>query len=292
MSLSACEAIAMRGSITLPALAKMLSYSEATTLNIITDLQNCAIVSRDEAGTYILLDGFSKSSIPERLRSQFSGHILYQQLLQNADEAGVLARDSAIEIVRTLYSAADVKPQTRDNYLTRMLPWLEFSGLVESDPTTIVVFSGGRKSKRYGVAHGGNKGTVFLASAPPELAENLLHLLVEKGPLSREFVNASGLRNSAQDLSFLGLARWTTSGFSAVIPNNTSAIEAFRLAVASTPVFEVLLPVLKNNPGAPRSEIGKLLASALNRDWKPSSALRFANGLCRYIEHLELYKNA
>ena len=290
MSLSACEAIAVRGSITLPALAKKLNYSEATTLNIITDLQNCALVSRDGAGTYILLDGFSKNAIPERLRSQFFGHILYQQLLQNADEAGVLPRERAVEIVRNLYSAADVKPQTRDNYLTRMLPWLEFSGLVESDVATIVVFSGSRKSKRYGVAHGGNKGTIFLASAPPELAEKLLHMLVEKGPLSRESINASGLRNSAQDLSFLGLARWTAAGFAAIIPANTDAVEAFRQAVASTPVFDVLLPVLRDNPGSSRSEIGKLLATALKRDWKPSSAMRFANGLCRYIEHLKLSK--
>lgn len=288
MSLAACQVIDERRPITVPLLAKKLSYSEATTLNILTDLQNCALISKEGGGAYRLLGGFAKLSIADHIRSQFSGHIFYQQLLQEADAAGVLSRERALEIVRTLYSGADVKPKTRDNYLTRIVPWLEFGGLVDFDSSTIAVFSGTRRSKKYGAIVRGSRGKIFLASAPPELAEHLLQTLVQDGPMEREIISEKGLRNSAQDLSFLGLGGWTANGFAPTVPPEAIAKDAFRQAVAAQPVFSVLVPLVQSHPGLPRAEIGKLLAVALNRDWKPSSALRIANGLCRYIEHLGL----
>jgi hypothetical protein len=120
MALSACEVLNSQGAISVDNLARELAYSEATTVNIITDLQNLAISGKASNGEMSLLDGLDMASIADRVRSQFVEHIFYQQLLNHADESNLLSRATAIELVRDLYSGADVKPKTRDNYLLRI----------------------------------------------------------------------------------------------------------------------------------------------------------------------------
>jgi Holliday junction resolvase-like predicted endonuclease len=290
MALSACYALELHGAMSTIDLAEELSYSEATTVNIVTDLQNFALCGKDSGGRHLLLDGVNADSIPDRLRSQFAEHVLLKRLQEHAGDTDKLSRTRAIEIVRALYSSADVKPSTRDNYLTRLLPWLEYAGLVEADAIDIHVCRATKRGRRFGSPQArtrSSRGSVFLASAPPEVSEQLLRRLLSPAALKRETIAAQGLRNPALDLVALGIARWNSSRLVAMkqAPNSEARRILSRAAEESVAIV-VLRNLIKTHPDATRSEIGQMLATQLGRAWKPSSALRNANGLYRYREYI------
>lgn len=291
MALSACEVLNSQGELSAAQLARELNYSEATTVNIITDLQNLALCGKGEGGKHALLNELDIKMIPERIRSQFIEHVLYQSILQSANEHDTLSRSRATDLVRSLYSGADVKPTTRDNYLTRLIPWLEYAGLVESDGDQLRVFSVNKSGYKYGVQPSrgrASNGSVFLASAPPEITKKLFLRLVEKGVIERENISSEHLRNSVQDLSALGLARRASKGLIATVQilAPSTPEEVFVRAVVESEAIIMLNKLLKENPNAPRKDIGVLLGVKLGKNWKSSSAVRYANGLLRYREYI------
>lgn len=292
MTLSACEILHSQGAITVDDLARELGYSEATTINIVTDLQNLAISGKTSNGEVSLLDGLDMTSIADRVRSQFMEHIFYQRLLDQADESNLLSRAIAIDLVRDLYSGADVKSKTRDNYLLRLIPWLEYAGLIVLNGNNIQVYPPTKRASNFGVtAHVGrsSSGTVFLGSAPPNDAEALLHRLVAQGPLPRQDIALERLKNPANDLSTLGLARWSNIGLTATsMAGATSTPKAaFIHAVRGAQTIALLRKLISEHPNVNRQEIGELLSTELGRNWKATSAVRYANGLYRYLDYLE-----
>jgi hypothetical protein len=46
----------------------------------------------------------------------------------------------------------------------------------------------------------------------------------------------------------------------------------------------IVAAVLRDSPNITNSALGEVLRSGLKQDWKPTSALRYANGLKRYFE--------
>jgi Holliday junction resolvase-like predicted endonuclease len=289
MALSTCELLDSQGSKPTMALARELSYSNATIVNIITDLQNLGISGKESNGEMSILDGLDMKSIAERIRSQFSEHIFYQQLLQNGDDNNSLSRQKALEIIRDLYSGADVKPRTRDNYLNRLVPWLEYAGLIELNSGDIQVFLPTKRSPLFGVSsHTRRSGAVFLASAPPEDAEGLLIRLQADGTLTRETISNERLRNPTGDLSALGLAQWTTNGLvvTSKAKAHTTPRECIGNAAQESRSITILRKLVATNPNASRQEIGVMLATELGREWKVSSAVRYSNGLFRYLDYI------
>lgn len=292
MALSACEVLNSQGAISTANLARELAYSEATTINIITDLQNLAISGKTNNGEMTLLDGLNMASIADRVRSQFVEHIFYQQLLDHSDESNILSRVKAVDLVRDLYSGADVKPKTRDNYLVRLIPWLEYAGLIELHGNNIQVYLPTKRSGGFGESsHVGrsSSGTVFLGSAPPNDAEALLHHLVRSGMLTRQEVAIKRLRNPANDLSSLGLARWSSLGLIAtsMVGSTSTPKDALTHAVQEALTITLLRKLITDHPNANRQEIGEMLSTELGRNWKSTSAVRYANGLYRYLDYLE-----
>lgn len=292
MALSACEVLSSQGAISTANLARELAYSEATTINIITDLQNLAITGKRSNGEMLLLDGLDMASIADRVRSQFVEHIFYQQLLDYSDESNLLSRTIAIDLVRDLYSGADVKPKTRDNYLLRLIPWLEYAGLIELHGHNIQVYPSTKHAGSFGVSpHVGRSasGTVFLGSAPPNDTETLLHRLVTSGILTRQEIALERLKNPANDLSTLGLARWSSIGLIAtsMVGSTSTPKEAFIHAVRGALTVTLLRKLIAEHPNVNRQKIGEMLSTELGRNWKSTSAVRYANGLYRYLDYLE-----
>jgi Holliday junction resolvase-like predicted endonuclease len=287
MALSACDILNSHGALSVAQIAQELNYSEATTVNIITDIQNLALCKRCEDGKHTLLIELNKKIIPERIRSQFIEHVLYQSLLQDANESESISRKRATELVQTLYSGADIKPVTRNKYLTRLIPWLEYAGLIDSEGDHLRVFSGHKHSGMYGVRPKQQRpsiGSLFLASAPPEITENLFSRLAKLGAIKRETISSEHLRNSVQDLSALGLATWRNKELiaTAQILTKSTPYEVFIRAVDKSEAMIYFNELLKENPHKTRSEIGELLGLKLSKVWKSSSARRYINGLYRY----------
>jgi Holliday junction resolvase-like predicted endonuclease len=290
MALSAYDILKSQGAMSVSDLAKELTYSEATTVNIITDLQNLALCGKRPDGMHFLLDELDQKLIPDRIRSQFVEHVLYQRLLQEASDSNPLSRSKAIDLIRSLYSGADVKPKTRDNYFVKLVPWLEFAGLIETDGNHIQVFSPSKRGSKYGASLHHldvTRDSIFLASAPPEFSKKLFIRLVSEGNLSRDLISSEHLRNPAQDLSALGLARWSPKGLVAITKTETiqNPEKEFNSAAIESMVFVLFNKLVTENPSASRPEIGLMLASKLGRNWKATSAQRYANGLYRYREY-------
>lgn len=291
MALSVCEVLISQGAMRVSDLAQELSYSDATTFNIITDLQNLALCGKEDSGKQILFEGLNMTIIPNRIRSQLLEHVLYQRLLQVTNDDNVITRTKAVEIVRNLYSGADVKPVTRDNYLGRLIPWLEYAGLVETEGNHFLVLPPNKRGGKFGVQPHRSRvagGAVFLAASPPETAEKLLLRLVRQGAVTREVISSESLRNPAQDLLSLGLASWSNRGLIPTAKTGTtlSPGEVFVRAVTNSATFKTLDKLVTEHPTASRLDIGQMLSNEFGRNWKPSSAVRYANGLFRYREHL------
>lgn len=290
MALPACHALAEYGALSTRDLARSLSYSERTAINIVTDLQNIAICGKTQDGKHGLLNGISLEAIPERLHAQFSEHIIYQRLLKVAGESGRLTTDQGIGVVRALYSSANVKPSTRDGYFSRLMVWFEFAGLVEIVSGGIRVIPPGRRGNGFGRKGArGRRHAVFLGAATPEATLELLGLLKERDMVDRDSVAARGWRNAAADLVALGLASWGKDQLVAAYEVGSTVHDASTLlveALAGAEAMQVLDEVLEMQPSIGRVEIGLKIARALGRDWKQSSALRYANGLSRYREFL------
>lgn len=288
MILVGCNELLNRGAASTSELAVALGYSERTAVNIVTDMQNLALCGKNETGRHILLQGIQKDSLPARISSQFSEHILYATLLERAGDGGILSRPDALSIVRQLYSGADVKPSTRDNYLQKLLPWMEFGGLIETDATEVRVFPPSKSASRYGAIQGRgrtSKEPQFLACAPPEATRDLLALVLSGG-IPRSLVESRKYRNPVSDLSSLGLARWR---FDNLVPTGNAsdggnATEILKAAVVATQTFSELQAIISQNSDLSRHEIGALLGRRLGKSWKESSAVRYANGLFRYRE--------
>jgi Holliday junction resolvase-like predicted endonuclease len=285
MALLACETLRKTGPLTTSALASNLGYSESTIINIVTDLQNLAICSKDADGRNCLV----ASDVAEQVRSQFVDHVVYQRLLA-ASSDGVLSRDRAGEVVIDLYAGNAAKQETRANYLTRLVPWFEYAGLVDASGRTLRVLPPNRPGPRFGrlPSRGRvNRNRVFLGSAPPDSVISLADRLQKEGRIAKSEV-AGKLRNSAADLVALQLAFWTSECLQFDGAVDLPPANLVRITVESDATMLEFCDLAKQNIFQNRMELGAALGAVLERDWKQSSALRYANGLMAYAIHFRL----
>ncbi len=297
MSLSVCAVLANNGPMSTSEIASNLGYSEKTIINIITDLQNLVICGKTEDAKHCLLQADWESWIPQRMRDQFSEHIIYQALLHEAEEEQSISQRQGVQLVRELYSSANVKSATRDRYLSRLLPWFEFAGLAEPIPGGIRVFSSKEKGPGFGNTSIGRRysgrGPVFLAAGRPEDSLAILKSLCEGNLVSRQRVKVNGWRNAAADLIALGLTTWQDESLqlAPALRGYRESIDPsarLREAVSEAEAMKLLDGILSRNDRLGRAEIGLELATLLSRDWKRSSAVRYTNGLFGYREFFHL----
>ncbi len=286
MAAAAAELLDASGPLGSADLARALGYSERTVVNIITDLQNLAAAGKDQVGRHRLLDDVTRKTFPVRIRAQFREHVLYEELSNSANDKRELTREKALGVVRRVYSKTNVKSQTRDNYLPRLLSWLEYAGLVESHGRTMTVIEPNRRGKSFGHVSGrggGRQQKVFLGGGTPEACVRLLGLTREQGGIHRDKVLELGLRNAAADLVALGLGRWLADTLLPTAPGTLGvARNCLISAVGQAEAIKHVDSILSASPSISRKDLGLALAERLERTWKPSSALRYANGLCRY----------
>ena len=271
-----------------PVLTEALGYSERTVVNIITDLQNLAAARKDEQGRHCLLSEVTAETFPDRIRAQFREHVLYEEITKAANGSRKIRREKALDLVRRVYSKTNVKPQTRDNYLPRILSWLEFAGLVEAGGRHIEVMEASRVGEGFGRVsgrRGRRRAKIFLGAATPEASLRLLGLLRKPEGLGRDQLLGMGLRNAATDLVALGLAQWQADDLQARTEGLAGGErKCLASAVLNSDSMKEVDEVLAASPSISRRNLGLELSDRLEREWKPSSALRYANGLYRYRE--------
>lgn len=285
MVLLACAELRKEGvALSTAELARRLSYSESTVVNIVTDLQNLAVCDKDADGKHRLV----AKSIPDQLRAQFLEHVLYQRLLASSSD-GVITRDDAVGVIAELYAGSAVKQETKANYLSRLALWLEYAGLLEQSGRTLRVLGASRRGVRYGVEP--NRGRshrqpLFLGSAPPDKVVELFARLQREGKVRKSEL-AGTLRNPSADLVALGLAFWTEDFLQIGAPCESPAQAVVGQAVGESPTMRIFVSLVGKGFQS-RAELGAALGAAVERDWKSSSGVRYVNGLSSYCTYFHL----
>ncbi len=285
MSAKAFRVIEAQKEISLSLLSKQLEYTENTTVNIVTDLLNMMVCEKNDAGWYIPAKGVNLPNVAERVRSQFSEHVVYRGLLSDVADVRRVARDAGIEIVRRLYSASDVKPETRADYFSKLIPWLRFAGLVETVGSDVEVYPLSKYSEGYGkvsLDSAAKRPSLFTGAAPPETSWGLLKKAISDGGLLSSFVVAKGFRNAAQDLIALGLCFWKEGKLVPVETNRSDLEEQFRSAIARSATIIILDGLLKKGSPTTRGALGDEIGRQFGRQWQAASSTRYANGLYQY----------
>ncbi len=290
MSLTAFTVLLKNRTTSIKDLSTILRYSESTTLNIITDLMSLVVCQKDSRSKYTISKDLSAKSFPERIRSQFADHVVYRKLLLNNNEKNTVTRSEGVEVVRNIYSSMNLKAKTRDNYFNRLIPWFEYSGLVEAIGQNVVIYPLKEKSPTYGKAKfslGRNRKSLFVGAAPPKSIVGLLKKIQAKNGIDRKTIMSNSLRNPAQDLTSLNLAYWDNGKIkiNPDIENQTKIEEAIKAAVKNSPTIKLLIKTLNSNPDLSQQNFGEILSKELDRQWQPSSARRYSNGLFRYWEY-------
>jgi hypothetical protein len=133
------------------------------------------------------------------------------------------------------------------------------------------------------------KAIRFLGSATPDSLMGLLKHLwaARKSGASEGDLLQRGMRNAIYDAVALQLVNRSED-------RNISLARHLRdqgglEATAKREVLRqqgtlIVAAALRDFPGITNSALGGVLRSELKQDWKPSSALRYANGIKRYFE--------
>ena len=133
-----------------------------------------------------------------------------------------------------------------------------------------------------------NRKSIFIGAAPPESTFHLFKKVSKEGIVAKETIMALGSRNAAQDLTSLKLAKWNQGGLeiNPIIGGQTKIEDIFKEAVGKSTTIGLLSKILENYADISRLKIGELLSIELDRQWKPSSARRYVNGIYRYWEFI------
>jgi hypothetical protein len=289
MSLKAIKVLFGAGEMSTQDLAEALGYSQATIFNIITDLNSIVVCQKTSDGKYFISKDLTWETLPEKIRSQFLEHVVYQKLIQKKREGNSLARKEGVEVIRNIYSSSNLKPKTRDNYFNRLIPWFEYSGLVKPNDNGFTIYPMKEFSPCYGVIDfnvESAKRQIFTGAAAPQSTVELFKELHQKGVIPRNTIISKGFRNAAQDLTALKLAQWNTNGLSLnpVAAKQRSAEVAISVAIKHSESIELLIDAISKDNGLSRSAIGEIISRKIGRHWVESSAKRIANGLYRYWE--------
>lgn len=290
MSIRTLKVLQQQGGMSISSLSKELQYTERTTFNIITDLLNMMICEKDEKGHYVPAKGVSLSTVAERVRSQFSEHIIYRNLISDSDATINVSRDSVIDVVRRLYSSGEVKPRTRDNYVNKLIPWLRYAGYVDTVGSEVLFYAPMQKGDNYGRLSEGEASqrlSLFLGAAPPETSKELFKKVLSDDIITTEFVLLNKYRNAAQDLVALGLCRWEKGRLRCTEQDWSDIDRVFKTAVSKSSTIEILAAIIEKKGKITREELGNSIGKHFNKTWKASSAKRYANGLYRYWEDIQ-----
>lgn len=287
MFLKTFNALWISKKLSIQELSKIIKYSESTTFNIITDLTSLVICQKDDNGKYGIVKDVTINSLIERVRSQFSDHIIYRRLISNNNEKKIISKNDGIDAVRNIYSSVNLKAKTRDNYFNRLIPWFEYSGLIELSGNNFVIYPLKEKSPTYGksrTGRGGSRESIFIGAAPPKSTLDLFKKIITNKTISKEIIMSGGHRNAAQDLTALKLAQWDKDGLKITLAvDQTGNIEdIFKTAVNESTTIEWLNKTLKKESDVSKPRVGELLAKELGRELKQASALRYLNGIYRY----------
>ncbi|WAM28340.1 nSTAND1 domain-containing NTPase [Myxococcus sp. NMCA1] len=307
MALKAIEELRTSGLSTTTTLAKTLGYQEKTITNVLADLQNLQLAKRTGGDVSLARPGFheqNSGAIADHLASQLKDHAFVLSLYKKIPPGNPISQDELRDSLISAYPSADFSLPTAEVYARRMLPWLIFAGVLESNTNGDIHRPQGEGRQKGTLAlkrhpRGKNSGlpALFMAASGPKKAVALAKILHRKRRIARGQITSSQ-RNALSDLVALGLA--TTSKrivtpTEALLRAAEASIETVLCSTAGmSPFLQAAVAATRSKRPAAKfttADFGQMIATALNRNWSKGSALRYGSAAKTWVSFLREHQN-
>lgn len=277
------------GRVSAATLAPLLGHKERSVFNILSDLIALQLIDAAGDAHYKLpnhLDDIEPLTVAKYCQGQLRRHIVVRELTEQWEREQPMELEDWYKLFAEAHPRTSlVSEETIHVYANRFRDWLLFTGILEKRDDKLV----------RPLAHGRQMGVVassrfalgaFLGSAAPDTLLRLIRRLKERGePTQRLSLEEDGLRNAISDAVLLGAVIVSRDGYVRLAePNLTMEEITQKLRVAVLNQTTVKLVSDAQTKGVEdATEMGQILGGALEANWKPTSAMRYANGIRRYL---------
>jgi hypothetical protein len=250
-----------------------------------SDLVALQLVDRVAEDSYSLaghIKSTASMSVAEHIHGQFARHVVCRELTVYDRETPIPIEELG-KIVRRMRPAdAQLSDKAVHHYAMNLKRWLLFSGHIEERGGFL--YRPRAHGSRMGILPPGRSRRIqFLGSGTYDGLLKLIRAVIQdrQGVAERELVGL-GLRNAIYDALALGIMARSDDRriylLTGVMREEAVIAEAKR-AILEQDTVRVLAEVLSQNPDISNADLGERLKNALHVAWKPTSALRYANGI-------------
>lgn len=250
------------GCIDSPTLINKFGYCQKTIKNVGLDLQylqfatyqNNIITIREE------VKDLSKNKITDHIAEWFKAHLMIKEVYNQLDPGYKMTFQEFKELFSKAYPATNTR--TVETYLSRLIPWLCYAGLLEheTEPKEMIVrpLDSGKQKGMSPINR--RKRSIFMCeSEPQQVIDTVMQLTVE----GRFVLSSTQLDKVVSDLTRLGLAKRQNNclipspDLSRFATSNNLEDEVYqhiKSLALNSPFLSSLRQIIKNNPRGSSSE--------------------------------------
>lgn len=253
--------------------------------NMLIDMQSMLIIAKNKSGNYTIRKELYEAEVEEvasYMRSIFESHIVIKKMREVNKEKEMITYDRFVNIIDSSYP--NIKSdKTITNYSKKLLPWFQFTGLVEREYENILLAKGyGRDYAKQRMITQRSEDTQFLCASTPERAIKLLELIRDRKIIYKKEALKIGYRNTLYDLEGLKIII-TRNG--ELIIDNYSLLDIKRLKehVKRQKIIVIYSTVADRkelNLFQKAAKVGK----ALGKSWSANSSKRYLYSVNRWYE--------
>jgi Restriction endonuclease/AAA ATPase domain len=289
-AIQAVKCVSQEQPISAKRISEMLGGSERGWVNVMSDLVALQIVDRIAEDSYRLVPhvkSISPIDLATHIYGQLSRHVVCRELT-GIERDAMVTNETLDGLVEKTRPAIALSPVVIHQYAMNLKRWLLFSGHLEERGRFLYRPAG--KGSQMGLLKGRkNRGVKFLGSGTPDTLLMLMARLAEGGEdgVPEADLIKHGLRNAIYDAVALQLVDRTEDRRLRPIRSfrESGALDQIiRREILKQPSTAIIAAALRESPNISNLELGDALRARLQQDWKPTSGLRYANGVRRYFE--------
>lgn len=255
-------------------------------VNVLSDLIALQLVDRIDDDQYILAPHVTSTDpirVGEHVHGQFARHVVCRELAKLDRDTPIPSRELDAIVKRSKPSDNELTEDTIHQQANNLRRWLVFAGHLEERGPHVYRPHGARGSQLGVIRSHRSKQKQFLGSGTSDAMTRLLGRLhaAKQGVAETELVK-DGLRNAVYDALALELGDRLPDGRIALRKRHLdlkTLTDAAKAAVRVQPVIRLIADAIDTDEGISNATLGERIKAALQSDWKPASALRYANRL-------------
>lgn len=276
-------------------LMEKMKYKLKTVTNLISDLKHMLLIKNSTNQLMISEDiqNLETSQIANHLFKQLSEHIITQGLYDEILPGEIVTYEHLDKVIEKAYSTVKLSTRTINIYSKKMVTWLLFSGLLETDGKELYRPHG--KGKNFAEENlislhkrsANNNYSLFLASSGPKQSIVLLTKL-KISTIKRQEIEEQGQRNTVYDLVGLKLAKWNGDSLEFAADNSLTPLELVVKSALSSKFLTLASTMLTSDSSIDPRELGRRISEKLGRQWSEGSCIRYGNAAKTWISDLHL----